>query len=811
MTDVATILRGPSERIFAKKTDGYKPSHWLFYEPGISQTYDYLTSRGGQFQTLIPFGFQGFAMKYLCGRVITPEQVKRAKKFYARYYGMDGVFNYDGWMYIAEKLDGRLPLELWALPEGLSKKSKNRNQTGVPVQTPLMAYFNTDPNCAWLPGYIEPLMFKTWNPITVATLSQHCKIVLYEGLKRTGTPADIIWKLHDFGYRGVSSEESAEIAGAAHLVNFWGTDTVPSLDYVNEFYSDGVVDEDGDPTYMPGYSVRATEHSVMTQRGRALEVEVVRDILKKCPTGIIAMVADSYNLWDFAEKILGTTLHTEVVEREGIVVVRPDCYDEQTEILTENGFLSFSELMDNQKIRVAQYHENGTVDFVFPTKYFQDVYEGPMQYFTNEHHIDLLVTPNHRMIRRNAAKRIDVQKAENVKYNFRWQHIHAGTLIGDRKLSPLERILIAFQADGSYNTTGPKNKIRFTFTKQRKIQRMTELCDNAGIDYHTTTEPGRPQNTQFYITLDEAPLKNFEWVLPILSQISGLWAQEFIEEMSYWDATRRSDDRFKFDTTVAINAEVVQTLATLAGYRTCYSISPDTRKEIFSDVHTVHVCLWDYSDGQSIKCEQVQYNGTIYCVQVPTGMLIVRRNGKVSVCGNSGEPIPTMMKLLWILGEKFGWTVNQKGYRVLNHVRTLQGDKNDYDAIYNMIAATEGAKWSLDNIATFGMGGALLQASTRDTQKMAVKLSSLTDSEGKWRDVYKDPITDPGKGSKWGRFAVTLEHDEDTGEDRFVTTVLKQGQPNPEGNLLRPIYRNGEMLIHESFETVRARANAWMA
>jgi nicotinamide phosphoribosyltransferase len=170
-----------------------------------------------------------------------------------------------------------------------------------------------------------------------------------------------------------------------------------------------------------------------------------------------------------------------------------------------------------------------------------------------------------------------------------------------------------------------------------------------------------------------------------------------------------------------------------------------------------------------------------------------------------------MMKLLWILGEKFGWSINAKGYRVLNHVRTLQGDKNDYDAIYNMIAATEGAKWSLDNIATFGMGGALLQASTRDTQKMAVKLSSLTDSEGKWRDVYKDPITDPGKGSKWGRFAVTLEHDEDTGEDRFVTTVLKQGQPNPEGNLLRPIYRNGEMLIHESFETVRARANAWMA
>lgn len=479
-----------SERIFAKRTDGYKPSHWLFYEPGITETYDYLESRGGEFGDITFFGIQAIAMKYLCGSVITPRQVEKARKFYKAYYGIDGVFNYDGWMYIAKDLGGRLPLEIVALPEG----------TKVPVRTPLMAYRNTDPNCAWLPGYLEPLMFKAWNPTTVCTLSRHCKKVLYDALVETGTPADVIWKLHDFGYRGVSSEESAEIAGAAHLVNFWGTDTVPAIDFINEFYGNGVYDEDGDPTYMPGYSVRATEHSVMTHRGRALEVEVVRDILKKCPTGIIAMVGDSYNVFDFAEKILGTDLHAEVVEREGLVVLRPD----------------------------------------------------------------------------------------------------------------------------------------------------------------------------------------------------------------------------------------------------------------------------------------------------------------------SGEPIPTMMKVMWHLGEKFGWSVNSKGYRVLNHVRTLQGDKNDYNRIYNMCRAFKGAKWSVDNLATFGMGGALLQASTRDTQQMAVKLSSLTDAQGLWRDVYKDPITDPGKGSKFGRFAVVQEFDETTGENRIVTKTLQQGEPEPEGNMLRRIYLNGEMTVHDEFETVRKRADGWM-
>jgi nicotinamide phosphoribosyltransferase len=495
--DIPRVLipRGPSERIFAKRTDGYKPSHWLFYSPGITEMYDYMTSRGGMFDKLMMFGAQAHAMKYLCGRIITPDQVRRARKFYAKYYGSDGVFNHEAWMDIATRLEGRLPLKIMALPEGLS---------GIPVQTPMMSYINTDPKHGWLSGYLEPLMFKVWNTITVASLSQHIKMVLYDFLKRTGTPSDIIWKLHDFGYRGVSSEESAEYAGGSHLVNFWGTDTVPAIDWVNEFYSDGKFDDDGDPIFMPGYSVRATEHSVMTHRGRKLEPEVVREILAKCPNGIIAMVGDSYDIFNFAENIIGTDLHKEVIEREGIVVIRPD----------------------------------------------------------------------------------------------------------------------------------------------------------------------------------------------------------------------------------------------------------------------------------------------------------------------SGDPIPTMMKINWILKEKFGTTINDKGYQVfgreadgsLGKIKTLQGDKNDYEAIYNMCRAYEGQRFSLDNLATFGMGGALLQASTRDTQKMAVKLSSITNEDGTWGDVYKDPITDPGKGSKCGRFAVVRD-----GDGRLVTLNLKQGEAEPEGNLLRTIYENGEMLVHDSFQTVRERADEWMA
>ena len=492
--------RGTSNRLFPKRTDGYKPSHWLFQQPGVTECYDYLCSRGGMFNELMMFGAQAHIMKYLLGSVVTPEQVRHANKFYKSYFGRDGVFNYEAWMDIATRLNGVLPLDIWALPEGLSD---------VPVQTPMLAYKNNDPKHAHLSGYLEPLMFKIWNTITVASLSQHIKRMIYQFLQETGTPETIIWKLHDFGYRGVSSEESAEAAGGAHLVNFWGTDTIPAIDFVNEFYSDGDFDEDGLPNFMPGFSVCATEHADMTQLGREGQGEIVKQIFRECPTGIIAMVGDSYNIFEFSEMI-GTEFHPIVCEREGIVVIRPD----------------------------------------------------------------------------------------------------------------------------------------------------------------------------------------------------------------------------------------------------------------------------------------------------------------------SGEPIPTMMKVNWILGEKFGWTAFPEGHRAagyrtfgkesdgsLGKIKTLQGDKNDYDAIYAMCRAYKGAMWSLDNLAAFGMGGALLQASTRDTQKMKIALSSQTIND-EWRDIYKDPITDPGKGSKYGRFAVVYETI--GGQRKMVTKRLVKGQPEPEGNLLQKVYSNGQLLVHSKFQAVRGRADEWM-
>lgn len=463
---------------FPERTDGYKPSHWMFLEPGLEEAYVYLESRGGMFGDTMVAGIQAHCMKYLCGQLVTPSDVERAKLRYARYFGSDAVFNYDGWMSIAMEEGGRLPIEICALPEGQV----------APVKTPLMTVRNTKAKYAWLPGYLEGLNFKPWYPTTVATLSYHIKKVLRKFLDETGTPADLQFKLHDFGYRGASSEESAMVGGAAHAINFAGSDTVPCIAHILQYYGKGLPSD-----YMPVGSIPATEHFVMTARGRSRETEVAAEVLKRCPKGAVAIVADSYNVYDFCEKTIGGVLRDVVRERDGITVVRPD----------------------------------------------------------------------------------------------------------------------------------------------------------------------------------------------------------------------------------------------------------------------------------------------------------------------SGDPIPVMMRVMWLLGERFGFKeeTNGKPYRLLNSgVRVLQGDKNDYDAIYEMCRAFKGARWSVDNIAAFGMGGALLQACTRDTQKMAMKCSSVA-VDGRWIDVQKDPITDPGKASRPGRFFVHRSPD-----GRISTAPMTQGVEYP-GNLLRPVYRDGEMLVEENFEEIRARAN----
>jgi nicotinamide phosphoribosyltransferase len=164
---------------------------------------------------------------------------------------------------------------------------------------------------------------------------------------------------------------------------------------------------------------------------------------------------------------------------------------------------------------------------------------------------------------------------------------------------------------------------------------------------------------------------------------------------------------------------------------------------------------------------------------------------------DSGNPVEVVGEVLQRLDLRFGSTLNRKGYKVLNHVRVIQGDGVNEESISEILQSIKNLGFSATNLA-FGMGGALLQKLNRDTQKFAVKCSEVTVGDEAIA-VYKDPITDPGKTSKRGRLALVKT---DTGYE----TVAETEQTDPL-NQLAVVFENGQILKEETFEMVRQRAD----
>ncbi|KAL3852341.1 hypothetical protein ACJMK2_015998 [Sinanodonta woodiana] len=288
-------------------TDSYKVTHHFQYPDNTTVVYSYFESRGGKFPSTVFFGLQYILKRWLIGPVVTKEKIQEAKELYSLHFGHDH-FNEEGWNYILEHHKGYLPLRIKSVPEG----------SLVPFKNVLFTVENTDPKCFWLTNYFETLLVQVWYPMTVATNSRYQKEIIAKYLDETADNMDgLPFKLHDFGFRGSSSVESAGIGGCAHLVNFMGTDTIAGISTARRYY--------GCP--MAGFSIPAAEHSTITTWGKDGEYEAFKNMLTRFPKGLVACVSDSYNIWNACEKIWGEQLKDIIEGRDGTLVVRPDSGD----------------------------------------------------------------------------------------------------------------------------------------------------------------------------------------------------------------------------------------------------------------------------------------------------------------------------------------------------------------------------------------------------------------------------------------------------------------------------------------------------
>ena len=286
-------------------TDSYKLSHWWQYPPNTRFIYSYVCSRGGFFDHAEMAGLQYIVKSNFAGKVFTPEDIEEAAKFASQHFsGNPKCFNYEGWKSLYAKYGGVLPLRIKAVKEG----------SVVAAQNAIVTIENTDPEFYWLTNWAETVLLQVWYPVTVATLSRAIKQIIGEALVRTGDPSQLSFKLHDFGFRGVSSRESAAIGGAAHLFNFLGTDNLAAIELLQQYYG----------ADMAGVSIPASEHSTITAWGREREVDAYQNMLDNAPEGIVACVSDSYDIYDAVRNLWGGKLHDRVMQRKGTLVIRPD-------------------------------------------------------------------------------------------------------------------------------------------------------------------------------------------------------------------------------------------------------------------------------------------------------------------------------------------------------------------------------------------------------------------------------------------------------------------------------------------------------
>lgn len=289
--------------------DSYKASHYRQYAPGTTGLYAYLESRGGRYTETLFFGLQPILERLSKGfNRLDIEEAAEIFEAHGEPFPKKQLLDLIPHMPIIGDQRAAVPLRIRAVPEG----------TVVPTHNVLMTVESTNPNAFWLVSFLETQLMRVWYPITVATQSWHIRKLIMSYLERTANDpaAEIEFKLHDFGSRGVSSFESAGIGGCAHLVNFKGTDTVAALLHAREFYGEK----------MAGFSIPAAEHSTITSWGRDREVEAYSNMLKQFarPGSLVAVVSDSYDLWHAIDDLWGKQLRQQVIDSGATVVIRPD-------------------------------------------------------------------------------------------------------------------------------------------------------------------------------------------------------------------------------------------------------------------------------------------------------------------------------------------------------------------------------------------------------------------------------------------------------------------------------------------------------
>lgn len=352
----------------------------------------------------------------------------------------------------------------------------------------------------------------------------------------------------------------------------------------------------------------------------------------------IEMDAASNSGVDNVRAIIKEAYERAIVGKYKIYIV-DECMSGDTEILTSKGFKKFKDL--NQTELVAQYCDDGTIEFVAPSKWIKLKYQGPMYDVNlrqgkgnNSKHV--LMSPNHvQPMRSKKTGQIKESYIKDLKFNCTKTFIAGGLAKGSAKqLSPFDRLVIAVQADGwkgDFVKSTQENWWEVKLTKERKIQRLENILAEAGVSYNKYQY--KESLNIYKFKLPSKITKNLSDYFS-LDDIDGIYAQTFIEEILQWDGSLKSGYPGYYCCSNKDNVDFVAAMASLAGYAADCNCIP-SKNPNHSSIYSVHWYYRDFKETSRVTKTKVEnFDDYIYCVKVPSHKIVVRSDGFIFVTGN---------------------------------------------------------------------------------------------------------------------------------------------------------------------------------
>jgi DNA repair protein RadD len=323
------------------------------------------------------------------------------------------------------------------------------------------------------------------------------------------------------------------------------------------------------------------------------------------------------------------------------IIIIDECFSPDTEILTENGFIRFDCLNEE---KVAQYDaETKFIDFCKPINKIKKIATEGLLHITTENNFDVLLTPKHDLLIN--GKKVKAENAISANYN---KIKVAGFGKGNETvLLPWEKFAICYQADGSLHCANDNGTsiLAFSFSKERKIKKFLELMNETGYKFKEVSgkDEGKVNvkpRRRFMVYLEGVPDKTIDYYFK-LQNLSHSKAKAIIEYCNLWDGHVATKNTYLYTTTNLRMANFYQAVSILAGCKTKLVKVEDERSETFSDCYRLFININnDEVSTQKWKKENIKYDGFVYCVEVPKGNIITRRNGKVIITGNCHSVSP---------------------------------------------------------------------------------------------------------------------------------------------------------------------------